>query len=218
MTVLYLSLGVLSGYLAGSVPWAVITGKVLKGIDIRESGSGNAGATNVYRVLGKGPAVFVLVMDFLKGFLPQVLFSLILPYLSLSAAWIPMVRILLLLGVILGHAFPVWAGFKGGKGVACGAGGISFLFPFAAPVCLLLFILVIKLTHYVSLASLTAAWTLPLLYLLWGIQYPGSTREMYFIFFIAVAMIITILHRTNIIRLLKGTEQQTRFGSQEKQE
>ena len=199
------------GYLIGSIPWAVITGKRLKNVDIRRLGSGNAGATNVYRVLGKWPAIFVLIMDFLKGFLPVLSVPFILSATELSITNTSHIRIFVLLSIILGHAYPAWAGFKGGKGVACCAGGITVLFPLGSPFCLGVFILVLILTRYVSVASLATAWALPLLYLLSGMLNITIIKSLYLLFFIIVAIIITILHNSNIRLLFQGTERKINF-------
>jgi glycerol-3-phosphate acyltransferase PlsY len=206
----------LAAYAVGSIPFAVIAGRLWKGVDIRSEGSGNAGATNVYRVLGWKAALAVLAADFAKGFLP-VFFSAGLPALmsgsSPAGPLSPTVlKIMVLAAAVLGHAFPLWAGFRGGKGVACSAGGITALFPAAAPVCLAVFALTLLFTSYVSAASLVTAWTLPLLPQILRRFIPGGEDPVLLtVFFILIALVITVLHRKNIIRLIRGEEPVFRF-------
>ena len=195
----------LGSYAVGSIPFALIASRILKTDDIRNQGSGNAGATNVFRVLGWKAAVFVLIFDFLKGFLP-VFFVL-----RMTSGAHPFMPMLALGAIVIGHAFPLWAGFRGGKGVACTAGGITAIFPLAAPVCLGVFIIVLAAGSYVSLASLAAAWSLPLLYALAGRFGPTGRSTETLIFFLIAAAGISILHRKNIGRLIRGEESRFRF-------
>ena len=195
----------LGSYAVGSIPFALIASHILGKGDIRNHGSGNAGATNVFRVLGWKAAVFVLVADFLKGFLP-VFFVL-----RMTSGARPLIPMLALSAIVIGHAFPLWAGFRGGKGVACAAGGITAIFPLAAPVCLGVFIIVLAAGSYVSLASLAAAWSLPLLYVLVTRFGPSGRSTETLIFFLLVATGISFLHRKNIGRLIRGEEARFRF-------
>lgn len=201
----------LLSYMIGSIPFALISAYALKGVDIRTVGSGNAGATNVFRILGWKAAVFVLVADFAKGFLPVFYAAGLVGRLNSDAGSVSelstVIRILVLTAIVLGHAFPLWAGFRGGKGVACSAGGISAMIPMAAPICLGVFIIVLAISSYVSAASLAAAWFLPLLYALAPRFSSGEAfSPVLLIFFLVVAISITALHRKNIQRLFRGEE------------
>ncbi|MDF1567023.1 MAG: glycerol-3-phosphate 1-O-acyltransferase PlsY [Spirochaetaceae bacterium] len=197
----------LAAYLVGSLPFALIFGRIFAGIDIREKGSGNAGATNVYRVLGWKAAAAVLVLDLMKGFLPVFL----TPVAALSAGEADALKIGVLAAVVIGHAYPLWAGFRGGKGVASSAGGITALYPIAAPFCLAVFAAVLAVSSYVFLASLVAAWILPFVYL--GVTWiRGSALSVtLLIFFCLIPLGITWLHRKNIRRLIRGEETKFHF-------
>jgi acyl phosphate:glycerol-3-phosphate acyltransferase len=206
MTVIYILLEILVAYLLGSVPSAVWIGKLLYGIDVRQHGSGNAGATNVIRVLGYKAGIPVMLFDIFKGWL-AVQLAIWLPVPGLSAEIMIYVRIGMALSAVLGHVFPVYAGFKGGKGVGTIAGvGIS-LFPIAILLVLVVFILVLAVTHYVSLSSILAALAFPLVvFFILGIRHPGLIGLS-----LLVAVFIPVTHRKNIRRLLKGEERKFEF-------
>ncbi|QEN05293.1 glycerol-3-phosphate 1-O-acyltransferase [Thiospirochaeta perfilievii] len=188
-------------YLIGSISFAIIFGFVLKKVDIRTLGSGNAGATNVKRVLGWRIGSIVMILDFFKSFIPILLIGKL--ELSLD---IEIIRILMLLCLIIGHVYPIFFSFKGGKGVATAAGGITALFPPAFPFCLVIFIITILLTRYVSVASLITAWTLPIYYFIYTIIDKGTRSTPILLFFIIVTILITIFHKKNIIRLFNREE------------
>jgi len=210
-----LSTGILMvlSYMTGSIPFAVIAGLLVKKKDIRNEGSGNAGTTNVFRILGWRAALPVLAADFFKGFLPvfyaPVLMERLSPGIEFSGGLEEIISVLILSAVVTGHAFPLWAGFRGGKGVACSAGGITALFPAAAPVCLAVFLLVLKISATVSIASLAAAWSLPLTCGILTMAGMVSFSPVLFLFFIIIAMAITLLHRKNIRRIIRGEEPKT---------
>lgn len=206
MTVLYILLEVVAAYLLGSIPSAVWIGKMLYGIDVRQHGSGNAGATNVIRVLGYKAGIPVLLFDVFKGWL-AVQLAVWLPVPGLSQELMIYVRIGMALAAVLGHVFPVYAGFKGGKGVGTIAGvGIS-LFPLAILLVLVVFILVLAVTHYVSLASIIASIAFPLVvFFIIGVRHPGLIGLS-----LVVAVFIPATHRKNIQRLLKGEERKFDF-------
>jgi glycerol-3-phosphate acyltransferase PlsY len=193
-------LAVISSYLLGSIPTAYIFGKRLKGIDIREHGSGNVGATNVFRVLGKGPGVCVLLLDIIKGFVPLVLLTNIFQ--------INDVRVLLLLAVaaVCGHNWTVFLNFKGGKGIATSFGALIGLAVQVAnfrPVLLgavLVWGAVFGLTAIISVASIAAALALPVLMMLTGQPVELILLGAVFCLFVVVR------HRPNIRRLLSGQE------------
>ncbi len=195
------ALGLLVGYLAGSLPFAYWAGRLLKGVDLRTVGSGNLGATNVYRTLGAGPAVVVLLLDALKGGLPAALLPAVL--LPADAGRDVMLGAGLAYGVaaIAGHAKPVFLLFQGGgKGVATAAGVFAALAPGALASAVVLFALVTGATRYVSLGSITAALALPLF--VWLDQ--GASPVLWVS--AAVALFIVWTHRANIARLRAGTE------------
>ncbi len=183
-------------YLLGSIPTAVWYGKIFHGIDIRDFGSGNAGATNSLRTLGKKAGIIVLIIDFLKGMLAVTLFSMIYPQIQ---EWSILLSGVL---VILGHIFPIFAQFRGGKGVATAMGVLVGLMPMAALGCFIVFLLIVLLTKYVSLGSIIGALAFPL-----QITFIYATDNYPLIVFSwVVFLILTIMHRQNIKRLLSGTE------------
>jgi glycerol-3-phosphate acyltransferase PlsY len=204
------TLALVIAYAAGSIPTAYLAGRLIKGVDLRTIGSGNLGATNVYRSLGAAPAILVLLLDALKGALPAAL----LPAQIAGVYWFEPREALwwgLACGVaaILGHAKPVFLLWKGGgKGVATAAGVFAALAPVAMGVSLLIFLTVVVSTGIVSLASLTAALALPVaVAVLFGVQSP------LFIVTLAVLGFVVWTHRANIARLRAGTEPRT-FGGQ----
>lgn len=206
---------IILSYLAGSIPFAVITGKVFYRKDIRSEGSGNAGATNVYRVLGAPAAIFVLTADFLKGFLPTFFLpGLVTGFFGdqvFSPEYLVLLEILAVSSAVAGHSFPVFAGFRGGKGVATSAGGITAMFPLVAPFCLAVFVCTVLLTSYASAASLLTAWALPLFYILLSLVGRSRFSYLLLVFFILTAAGITVLHRRNISRLIRGEEKKLRW-------
>ena len=190
---------VLLAYVIGSIPPAVWVGKYFYGIDIREHGSGNAGATNVLRTLGKKAAISVLIMDMVKGF-AAVNLSWFTSYSPTDNEWIG-IRSALAIAAILGHIFPLFAQFRGGKGVATMTGTLLALNPAAASIAIVFFSVILSFTKYVSLSSMVTALMLPVIFgALFG---SGMALNLYSF---AVAVIILITHRKNIKRLLKGEE------------
>ncbi|MGH7510453.1 MAG: glycerol-3-phosphate 1-O-acyltransferase PlsY [Gemmatimonadales bacterium] len=193
------ALWLLASYLLGAVPTSHLLSRLVAGIDLRQHGSGNLGATNLYRVLGWKYAIPAGVADIAKGAVPVLVFA---PQVSDSQLFA------LACGVaaIVGHVFSVFVGFKGGKGVATAAGVMLGLTPLALAVSAVVWTSIVLLTGYVSLASIAAAAVLPVaVYLLEGSVSP----ELLWID-VAVAAGVIVLHRHNIQRLLKGTE--NRFG------
>jgi acyl phosphate:glycerol-3-phosphate acyltransferase len=193
------ALWLLASYLLGSIPTSYLISRSFAHIDLRQHGSGNLGATNLYRVLGWKYAVPVALFDIAKGAIPVTVFA---PKASPSELFA------LACGVaaILGHVFSVFVGFKGGKGVATAAGVMLGLTPVALGLTAAVWALVLLLTGYVSLASISAAAVLPLLVFL--LEQPSDPRLLWIDVLIAAGVIF--LHRRNIERLLKGTE--NRFG------
>lgn len=183
---------VVLSYLIGSVSFSIVIAKWVKGIDIRQHGSGNAGATNTLRVLGKGPGIFVFSLDIAKGIL-----SVYLGHELGSNGWIP---VICGLAAIIGHNWPVWFKFKGGKGIATTIGVIATLAFFPALYAGVLAILAIVLTRYVSLGSLIFAGLLPIFIFLFQFTWPLLSAAL------AIAIFAFVRHRTNIVKLIQGTE------------
>ena len=205
-----LYLVVLLAYLLGSVPSAVWLGKSFYGVDVREHGSGNAGATNVLRTLGKKAGVSVLLLDMLKGFV-AVNLSYITNLTLGSEEWTNL-RAMLALAAIIGHIFPLFANFKGGKGVATMTGALIALSPLASLIAVVIFFLMLALTKYVSLSSVVTALTLPVIFGAW--LHSSFSLSLYSF---AVAVIIIITHRKNIQRLMKGEESKTNLFGKKKE-
>lgn len=197
----YFILAIVLAYVIGSIPTAVWVGRLFYGKDVRNEGSGNAGATNTIRVLGLKAGIPVLLMDVFKGFAAVWLAPVLAPavhyntheaYLLLAAA----------AAVVLGHTFPLFAGFRGGKGVATLLGVGFGLYPFGALVVLGIFIVILSFSHYVSLASVSASLAFPLIVFF---LFPPDHWSFYALA-VAVAVFLPITHRKNIQRLISGTE------------
>ena len=188
-------------YLIGSIPTAIWLSKSYFGIDIREYGSGNSGATNTFRVLGPRWGSVVMFVDILKGVVATSLYIL-LPY-YLTDEW-ERTNFMIGLGLaaVLGHIFPIWADFRGGKGVATLFGMIIAIQPLVAACCVGVFILVLYLTRFVSLSSILASVAFAVF-----ILFVFNEREtLYRVFAIAVTATVLLTHQKNISRLLRGNE------------
>jgi acyl phosphate:glycerol-3-phosphate acyltransferase len=192
---------IILAYLIGSIPTAVIISKLFFNIDIREYGSGNMGATNTFRVLGPKFGTIVMVGDMLKGILAVALYNL-LPYYLTNELDRTNLMIGLGLAAVIGHIYPVWADFRGGKGVATLFGMVLAIQPVVAINCVGVFLLVLYLTRYVSLSSILAGVALPIC-VLWIYN---EKEVFYRVFAVAVAALIVLTHQKNISRLLKGNE------------
>lgn len=201
MNIITVIISLVIAYILGSIPTAVWTGKIFHGIDVREHGSGNAGATNVIRVLGWKSGVPVLLADMAKGALAALL-PLLFHIAEAGSPQLINLQIFNGLIAITGHMFPVFAGFRGGKGVATAAGAIAAIHPPVTLICLGVFILVFIITGIVSVSSMSAGIVLPIL--LFTLFDSPSLLFKIFSVFIAIALLIT--HRENIKRLLKGEE------------
>ena len=190
-------------YLLGSIPSAVWIGKYYYGVDIREHGSHNAGTTNMLRVLGRRAALPVFAIDFLKGFVAVTLSNLIAYDPEAQTGFIFNVKILLVVAAVLGHIFPLFAGFRGGKGVATLAGAVTGVYPPAILLCLAVWMVTLMITHYVSLSSMLAGVMFPIFILI----SPRTNNSVSLVVFsICVAVLLIITHRKNIKRLREGTE------------
>jgi len=194
-------------YLIGSIPTAVWVSKWVYGIDIREHGSGNAGATNAFRILGSKAGAGVMFGDMMKGFL-AVKLSMLSPFPVLSEPFVNL-QIFLGLAAVLGHIFPIWAEFRGGKGIATLFGMILSIHPIVAASLVLVFFLMLLLTRYVSLSSITASIAFPLMILF---IFNADAQELsYRLFAIATAFLVVLTHHKNIGRLISGNENKVPF-------
>jgi glycerol-3-phosphate acyltransferase PlsY len=191
-------------YLLGSIPFGYLAGR-LGGIDIRQAGSGNVGATNVVRVLGKRFGYPVFALDFLKGFGAVKISMLIAPGRPPEWDTPEIFGILAALCSVLGHLYPPWLKFKGGKGVATSAGALLALTPTATLIGVAIWIVVFWLTRYVSLASITAAVVLPIVILVVSSQDQNKGRPLAYSS-ACVAAVVIWRHRSNLSRLIRGTE------------
>lgn len=188
-------------YCIGSIPTAVWVSRRFFEIDIREYGSGNAGATNTFRVLGPRWGTLVMVIDVLKG-LAAVKLSLLLPWYFDNEIALTNLQIGLGIAAVLGHIFPIWADFKGGKGVATLFGLVIGISPWTALCCSGIFLLVLYLTRFVSLSSILASIAFPVFILvIFNVE-----NHAYRVFAIVVALLVILTHQKNISRLLRGNE------------
>lgn len=188
-------------YLLGSIPTAVWLGKMKYGIDVREHGSKNAGATNTFRTLGKKAGIVVLIIDIVKGFIASFL-----PYLFKVGPWqsdeLITVQIVAAICAVVGHVYPIFAGFRGGKGVATSLGVIIGIHPPAAGICILVFLIIFIGSQYVSLGAIVASITFPT-----SIYFIFKSDSIYLISFsIILASLVIYKHRQNIQRLIAGNE------------
>jgi acyl phosphate:glycerol-3-phosphate acyltransferase len=223
----------LFAFLLGSIPFGLIIAKA-KGIDIRQHGSGNIGATNVLRVVGKKYGITCLILDALKGLVPTIVGISLIRFAGMKnpmmiaaldpfSAEFPMLtaqafQVLTGLCAILGHNYSPWVGFKGGKGIATSAGVLIAMMPAAIVILLVVWLLVFAVSRYVSLASIVAAAVLPLV-TLWGSWFHGKIQngtwnKPLFIFTVIIAVLAVWKHRGNIQRLREGTE--NRFQRKQK--
>lgn len=199
--------GIIIAYLLGSIPTAVIVGKSFFGMDIRTVGSGNAGATNTIRTFGMKVGIPVLLFDILKG-LAAVKLSIFLNSPVLSENLVEIYKIALGTSAVIGHVFPVFASFRGGKGVATLVGVLIAIYPLSFLIILVCFILIMILSRIVSLSSIICSILFPFI----EIFILHETRLPLIILAIGVALFIPYTHRENIKRLLAGTEKKFDFG------
>ena len=192
---------IIAAYLIGSIPTAVWVSRHFFEIDIRDYGSGNAGATNTYRVLGAKWGTLVMIVDMLKAII-AVKLAFFLPYSFESDIYLVNMQLGLGLAAVLGHIFPIWAQFRGGKGVATLFGMVLGIQPNVALCCVGVFILVLFLTRWVSLSSILASVAFPVFILVIF----NEPEKLYRVFAITVALLVLLTHQKNIGRLLKGSE------------
>lgn len=204
---------VLLSYLVGSIPTSIIMSKLVKGIDIRDHGSGNAGGSNVFRVLGWKYGILVIVLDALKGSLAVILIA----RLYLGSFPFPnatpfddftLVQIIAGVSAVLGHIWTIFAEFKGGKGIATALGFLVTIITIDMLLAVAVFAIVVVISRYISLGSLSAAVSIPLILVIreniFGIDIIGYHTILPFT--IAIAMLVIYTHRSNVLRLLKGSE------------
>jgi glycerol-3-phosphate acyltransferase PlsY len=193
---------VISAYLIGSVPTAVWVGRYFYNLDLREHGSKNAGATNTFRVLGKKPGIIVLVVDVLKGAGASCVPYLLINNWQFYHEELINLQVVASIGAVFGHIFPIFAQFRGGKGVATSLGVIIGIQPLAALICLAVFLVVFISSRFVSLGAITAAVFFPFI-----VRFVICEKSMtLFIFSLVLSFLVIIAHRKNIVRLLKGSE------------
>lgn len=188
-------------YLIGSIPTSVWVSNYFFGIDIRDYGSGNAGATNTYRILGAKWGTFVMAVDMIKAVI-AVKLAFFIPEAYFNELYLVNLQLGLGLAAVVGHIFPIWANFKGGKGVASLFGMVLGIQPNVALCCVAVFILVLYLTRWVSLSSILASVAFPVFILVIF----NEPEHLYRVFAIIVAMLVLFTHQKNIGRLLKGSE------------
>ncbi len=201
---------VLVAYLLGSIPTAVWVGKIFYGVDVRESGSGNAGATNTIRVLGLKAGIPVLLVDVFKG-LTAILLTAPIHQLFGGVEVSAGLLLAVAAAAVLGHTFPVFASFKGGKGVATLLGVGFGIYPWASVCVVIIFTAVLLISGYVSLSSITAGISFPFFVLF---LFPAN-HVFFTVLSIAVAVFLPITHRKNIKRLRNGTESKFRPGARQ---
>jgi acyl phosphate:glycerol-3-phosphate acyltransferase len=217
MTTLYIVVAIVA-YLLGSIPFGYLLVRIFRGQDIRQTGSGNIGATNVARSGAKGLGITTLVLDALKGMVAVVIaaaianskYNLCGDFVQFACVSTLRLMSIAALFAVLGHVFPVWLKFKGGKGVATALGVFCVLFPKAIVVALIIFILVVAATRYVSLGSILGAIAFPV-----AAYFLQGTDAVSLLLASAVSLIVILKHHQNIRRLLAGTE--NRFGSHKSQ-
>ncbi len=194
----------IGSYLLGSIPFGYLAGRIV-GIDIRTAGSGNVGATNVVRVLGRKYGYPVFALDVLKGFGAVMMSKLIAP--GQPSEWNSpeILGILAAMSSVFGHLYPPWLKFKGGKGVATSAGALLALTPAATLIGVAIWIIVFGLTRYVSLASITAAIILPIVILVIRSHDQNNAKPLVYAS-ACVAAVVIWRHRSNLSRLMRGTE------------
>ena len=202
-------------YLLGSISFSIIFTKKFAGFDVRQKGSGNAGSTNVLRTAGKKPAILTLICDVLKGVVAVLIALLIAKIFNFDVRSTAILMQIAGVLVVIGHTFPVFFGFKGGKGVATALGVLLIINWQIGLICLVFALVLMALTRIVALGSIAAAILFPVLCFFITNNYTGgdasSTRMSYLIFGIIMALIVIFNHRTNIQRMASGTENRLIF-------
>jgi glycerol-3-phosphate acyltransferase PlsY len=203
-------LSIVVSYLIGSIPTAVWYGKFFHGLDVRNYGSGNAGATNTLRTLGKSAGIIVMLGDVLKGWSATNIANYLFNHGIIYENNLMVYQIIFGVVAVIGHIFPVFGGFKGGKGVACLLGMIIAINLEIALICISVFAVVFLLSRYVSLGSMLATLAFPIVVLIFPRFNDGG--PLVIILGFALFAIVVITHQKNIVRLLNGEENKTRLG------
>lgn len=193
-------------YLIGSISFAYLTGKLLKGIDLREHGSGNLGSTNTIRILGKGPGFVVQILDIIKGAFAVYIGTRLAGVYGVSGESLVLLQVFAGLAVILGHIYTLFLNFRGGKGVNTTLGVFLYLAPRQVLMVLLIFLAVFYTTRYVSLGSIVAAISLPIIMAIEKYVFSYHISSTLFVFTVLIAVLVIVKHKPNIQRLLAGTE------------
>ncbi len=216
--VLVLVFTVLFSYLFGSMNSAIVVCRIMKGKDIREYGSNNAGLTNVLRVFGKPTAAVTLIVDLIKGVVAVLLCKYVALHFDVEILSNPLfICYLAGIVVILGHVFPLYYGFRGGKGVLLTATTLLAIDPFTCALALSVFVIVVSLSKYVSLASILAGIAYPIITFITQTMRDYDKVWMNVVFTSLIALLIVVKHRSNIKRLLSGTENKLSFKSKSKE-
>lgn len=203
MELLFIAILFVAAYLIGSICSAVWIGKAYYGVDIRQHGSGNSGATNTFRVLGKKPGTIVMLIDIFKGWVGTSLASLLVIFNLIEPENLVIYQLIMGALTVIGHIFPVYEKFKGGKGVATLLGMMLAIQPAVALLCMVIFVIVLFTSKYVSLGSMIAALAFPILLLLPRFH-PDNPILIVFGFILFAVVVLT--HRKNINRLIQGEE------------
>ena len=203
-----IAIGAVLAYLLGSLPSAVWLGQAYYGIDVRDFGSGNAGATNTFRVLGRKAGILVMALDIFKGLTAVTLATIWMQLGFVAESQIILFKLVFGISAVVGHIFPIYVGFKGGKGVATLLGMVLGINPLVAGLCIAVFIIVLLITKYVSLGSILGTLTFPTMLLISDVE-PNDTILIIFGFTFFIVVLFT--HKKNVQRILNGTENKTNF-------
>ena len=214
---------IILSYLVGSIPVSIIMTKIIKGVDVRDFGSGNAGGTNASRVLGKKYGMLIILLDALKGVIAVVLISRLyfgsFPFPNTTPFDdFTLVQIIAGVAAIIGHIWTIFAGFKGGKGIATGLGVLVSIVTIDLLVALGIFLAVMFISKYISLASITAAISVPVTMIvrenIFGVEIPSYHTILPFV--IGIALLVIYTHRSNVERLLRGSENKISLSKKNK--
>ncbi|MBC7451724.1 MAG: glycerol-3-phosphate 1-O-acyltransferase PlsY [Cytophagales bacterium] len=205
---LYILVGAIAAYLIGSFPTAIWYGRLYHDLDIRDYGSGNAGATNTFRVLGKKAGTIVMLIDVLKGWTATSCVFFLMYFNIISVKDVAVYKLIFGLCAVTGHIFPIYEHFKGGKGIATLLGMVLSIHIEAALICMAVFFVVLVLSKYVSLGSIISTLSFPLM-LLFIPQFKHDEPPIVIIFGFAIFLMVVITHKKNIKRLFKGEENKT---------
>jgi glycerol-3-phosphate acyltransferase PlsY len=204
---------IIAAYLLGSIPFALLVARIYGIADLRREGSGNIGATNVWRVAGPAAAVWVFAGDIGKGVLAMLVARLILDRSGVDPGAHDAVLVACAVAAVLGHVFPLYLGFRGGKGVNTGLGVMIVLLPLPTLIALAVFLIVVSISRFVSLGSIIAAVALPAAVLVQRLAFDVAIADIYLWLTAALALLVLATHRDNIGRLAAGTENRLSFGS-----